>query len=54
MLAARSHAFLARFKIAWKKRERSPVRWRSWPVIVTNAGMVALNGALAVAKLRFK
>ena len=26
----------------------------SWPVIITNAGMVALNGALAVAKLRFK
>lgn len=25
----------------------------SWPVIVTNVGMVALNGALAVAKLRF-
>jgi MtN3 and saliva related transmembrane protein len=25
----------------------------SWPVILTNAGMVALNGALAVAKLRF-
>ncbi len=25
----------------------------SWPVILTNTGMVALNGALAVAKLRF-
>jgi MtN3 and saliva related transmembrane protein len=25
----------------------------SWPVIVTNIGMVALNGALATAKLRF-
>lgn len=25
----------------------------SWPVILTNAGMVALNGALAVAKVRF-
>ena len=25
----------------------------SWPVIVTNAGMVALNGALAVAKVRY-
>ena len=25
----------------------------SWPVIITNAGMVALNGALAVAKVRF-
>jgi MtN3 and saliva related transmembrane protein len=25
----------------------------SWPVIITNAGMVALNGALAVAKLKF-
>lgn len=25
----------------------------SWPVILTNAGMVALNGSLAVAKLRF-
>lgn len=24
-----------------------------WPVIATNAGMVALNGALAFAKLRF-
>jgi MtN3 and saliva related transmembrane protein len=25
----------------------------SWPVILTNAGMVALNGALAVAKVRY-
>ena len=25
----------------------------SWPVILTNVGMFALNGALAVAKLRF-
>lgn len=25
-----------------------------WPVIVTNLGMVALNGALAVAKVRFR
>ena len=25
----------------------------SWPVIVTNVGMVVLNGALATAKLRF-
>lgn len=25
----------------------------SWPVILTNVGMVALNGALTVAKLRF-
>ncbi len=25
-----------------------------WPVIFTNAGMVALNGALAVAKLRYR
>ena len=25
----------------------------SWPVILTNTGMVALNGALAVAKIRF-
>jgi MtN3 and saliva related transmembrane protein len=25
----------------------------SWPVILTNVGMVALNGALAVAKVRF-
>ncbi len=25
-----------------------------WPVIITNAGMVALNGALAVAKLRYR
>ena len=24
-----------------------------WPVILTNAGMVALNGALAVAKIRY-
>lgn len=26
---------------------------RDWPVVLTNAGMVALNGALAVAKVRF-
>lgn len=26
---------------------------RDWPVILTNAGMVALNGALAVAKVRY-
>jgi len=25
-----------------------------WPVILTNGGMVALNGALAVAKLRYQ
>jgi MtN3 and saliva related transmembrane protein len=25
----------------------------SWPVIVTNVGMVVLNGALATAKLRY-
>jgi MtN3 and saliva related transmembrane protein len=24
-----------------------------WPVVATNAGMVALNGALAVAKIRY-
>ena len=24
-----------------------------WPVILTNLGMVALNGAIAVAKVRF-
>jgi MtN3 and saliva related transmembrane protein len=24
-----------------------------WPIIVTNSGMVAMNGALAVAKLRY-
>lgn len=27
---------------------------KDWPVILTNAGMVALNGALAVAKLRYR
>ena len=27
---------------------------RDWPVILTNAGMVAMNGALAVAKLRYR
>jgi uncharacterized protein with PQ loop repeat len=27
---------------------------RDWPVVATNAGMVALNGALVVAKLRYK
>lgn len=26
----------------------------SWPIIATNVGMVALNGALATAKLRFR
>jgi MtN3 and saliva related transmembrane protein len=25
-----------------------------WPVVLTNAGMVALNGALAIAKLRYR
>ncbi len=25
-----------------------------WPVILTNGGMVALNGALAVAKVRYR
>ena len=25
-----------------------------WPVVATNAGMVALNGALVVAKLRYR
>jgi Uncharacterized conserved protein len=25
-----------------------------WPIIVTNSGMVAMNGALAVAKLRYR
>jgi len=25
-----------------------------WPVILTNAGMVAMNGALAMAKLRYR
>lgn len=25
-----------------------------WPVVATNAGMVALNGALAFAKLRYE
>lgn len=29
------------------------VMTRDWPVILTNAGMVALNGALAVAKVRY-
>ncbi|MFN2602478.1 MAG: SemiSWEET family sugar transporter [Gemmatimonadaceae bacterium] len=27
---------------------------RDWPVVLTNAGMVALNGALAVAKVRYR
>ena len=27
---------------------------RDWPVVITNAGMVVLNGMLAVAKYRFK
>jgi MtN3 and saliva related transmembrane protein len=25
-----------------------------WPIILTNAGMVALNGALVVAKVRYR
>ena len=25
-----------------------------WPVVLTNTGMVALNGALALAKLRYR
>jgi MtN3 and saliva related transmembrane protein len=25
-----------------------------WPVILTNTGMVAMNGALAIAKLRYR
>lgn len=25
-----------------------------WPVILTNIGMVAMNGALAVAKIRYR
>ena len=25
-----------------------------WPVILTNTGMIALNGALAVAKVRYE
>ncbi len=27
---------------------------RDWPVVATNGGMVALNGALAVAKMRYR
>lgn len=27
---------------------------RDWPVLITNAGMVALNGLLAIAKVRYK
>jgi len=27
---------------------------KDWPVVLTNAGMVALNGALAVAKVRYR
>ena len=27
---------------------------RDWPVVATNGGMVALNGALAVAKIRYR
>lgn len=27
---------------------------RDWPVVATNGGMVALNGALVAAKLRYK
>ncbi len=26
---------------------------RDWPVVLTNAGMVALNGAIATAKVRY-
>ena len=26
---------------------------RSWPVILTNIGMVVLNGSIAIAKVRF-
>ncbi|MEO8910599.1 MAG: SemiSWEET transporter [Gemmatimonadaceae bacterium] len=26
---------------------------RDWPVIITNIGMVALNGAIATAKVRY-
>jgi MtN3 and saliva related transmembrane protein len=29
------------------------VMTKSWPVVLTNAGMVALNGAIAVAKVRY-
>ena len=25
-----------------------------WPVILTNSGMVAMNGSLAIAKLRYR
>ena len=27
---------------------------RDWPLVATNSGMVALNGALAVAKIRYR
>ena len=27
---------------------------RDWPVVITNGGMAALNGALAVAKVRYR
>ncbi len=27
---------------------------RDWPVVITNGGMVTLNGMLAAAKFRFK
>ena len=27
---------------------------KDWPVVLTNTGMVALNGSLAVAKLRYR
>jgi MtN3 and saliva related transmembrane protein len=27
---------------------------RDWPVVATNGGMVALNGALAVAKAKYR
>jgi MtN3 and saliva related transmembrane protein len=27
---------------------------RDWPVVATNGGMVALNGALAAAKIRYR
>jgi MtN3 and saliva related transmembrane protein len=30
------------------------VMTRSWPVVLTNTGMVALNTAIAVAKVRYR
>lgn len=29
------------------------IAMRDWPVVFTNLGMVALNGAIAVAKIRY-